>query len=62
MPDIDDNAGDIFAERFGAAWNNGDETESIKEAASVPDVNLKPDKDGMTVVRLNQGSDQFAWF
>ncbi|XP_063691149.1 amyloid beta A4 precursor protein-binding family B member 1-interacting protein-like isoform X2 [Bolinopsis microptera] len=53
LPDIDDNAGDIFAARFGAAWNNG-ENVTIKEAPSLFDINLETDTQGMTMVRLHK--------
>ena len=53
MPDIDDDAGDIFAARFGAAWNNG-ENVTIKEAPSLFDINLETDNQGMTMVRLHK--------
>ena len=53
LPDMDDNMGDIFAERFGAAWNNG-ENASLREAPSLCDVNLETDTQGMTLVRLHK--------
>ncbi|KAL5248296.1 hypothetical protein ACHWQZ_G017473 [Mnemiopsis leidyi] len=53
MPDIGDDAGDIFAARFGAAWNNGENVQ-IKEAPSLFDINLETDNQGMTMVRLHK--------
>ena len=47
LPEIDDNVGDIFAEKFGAAWNNG---EGEEEEDSVLDINLDTDTEGMTFV------------
>merc|ERR1712176_1746382 len=53
MPDIGDDAEDIFAARFGAAWNNGENVQ-IKEAPSLFDINLETDTQGMTMVRLHK--------
>ncbi|KAL5267864.1 hypothetical protein ACHWQZ_G004792 [Mnemiopsis leidyi] len=52
LPDIDDNVGDLLAERFGAAWNNGEEGEEgeEEEGDSVLEINLDTDTEGMTVL------------
>ena len=51
LPDIDDNVGDLLAERFGAAWNNGEEEEGeMEEGDSVLEINLDTDTEGMTVL------------
>lgn len=55
LPDLDDNMGDLFAERFGAAWNNGEATSRhMREAPSLCDVALETDTQGMTLVRLHK--------
>ena len=52
LPDIADNVGDLLAERFGAAWNNGEEEEEEEgeEGDSVLEISLDTDTDGMTVL------------
>lgn len=53
LPQLDDNVADIFAARFGAAWNNG-ESGPIRDAPSLCDINLETDNQGMTMVRLHK--------